>query len=61
MTENTSVKVCSESSIASEDSVRVEPHKVLEQNDQLQNELQEQIVEHQKLRKRNAQLHVKLL
>ena len=57
MTENTRVKVCSESSTADEDSVRVEPHGVLEQNDQLQ----EQIVKHQKLKKRNAQLHVKLL
>ena len=61
MTENTRVKVCSESSTADEDSVRVQPHKVLEQNNQLQNELQEQIVKHQKLKKRNAQLHVKLL
>ena len=61
MTENTRVKVCSESSTADEDSVRVEPHEVLEQNDQLQNELQAQIVKHQKLKKRNAQLHVKLL
>ena len=61
MTENTRVKVCSESSTADRDSVRVEPYKVLEQNDQLQNELQEQIVKHQKLKKRNAQLHVKLL
>ena len=61
MTKNTRVKVCSESSTADEDSVRVEPYKVLEQNDQLQNELQAQIVKHQKLKKRNAQLHVKLL
>ena len=61
MTENTRVKVCSESSTADEDSVRVEPYKVLAQNYQLQNELQEQIVKHQKLKKRNAQLHVKLL
>ena len=61
MTENTRVKVCSESSTADQDSVRVEPHKVLEQNDQLQNKLEEQIVKHQKLEKCNAQLHVKLL
>ena len=61
MTENTRVKVCSESSIADEDSVRVEPHEALEQKYQLQNELEKQIVKHQELKKRNGQLHVKLL
>ena len=41
--------------------MRVEPHEALEQKYQLQNELEKQIVKHQELKKRNGQLHVKLL
>ena len=59
--ENTRLKVCTESSTADRDSVRVELHEALEQNYRLQNQLEEQIVKHQEQEKLNAELHFKLL
>ena len=59
--ENTRLKVCAESSTADRDSVREELHEALEQNYQLRDQLEEQIVKHQKQEKLNAELHFKLL